>query len=216
MDRLQIRPVSLQQRMNALSLSSNDDGTSQLEDKVLLGRMVSTRTFSRKDLVHIINSVWRTESKVKVERLNEYLFKFWFGSKEDRDKIFDRRPWSFNRAHLNLKLWDPNVPFERVDFSMSTFFLQVHGLPPKWLNADNARMIGSEIGHVHENTISRKTVVNQRFLRFRVDIPIIEALQAGFVQKVDNVEEYWVQFKFERLADFCYNCGFIDHVTGRC
>lgn len=25
-----------------------------------------------------------------------------------------------------------------------------------------------------------------------------------------------MQFKFERVADFYYNCGFIDHVTRRC
>lgn len=54
MDRLQTRSVSLQQRMNALSLSTKDECISQLENKVLLGKMVSTRIFSRKDLAHII------------------------------------------------------------------------------------------------------------------------------------------------------------------
>ncbi|KAF3440104.1 hypothetical protein FNV43_RR18382 [Rhamnella rubrinervis] len=30
------------------------------------------------------------------------------------------------------------------------------------------------------------------------------------------MEEIWIQFKYERLTDFCYKCGFLDHVTGRC
>lgn len=36
------------------------------------------------------------------------------------------------------------------------------------------------------------------------------------MQKSGDGEEYWVQFKYEWLADFCYKCGFIDHVTDRC
>lgn len=97
------------------------------------------------------------------------MFKFLFASKDDRDRIFGRQPWSFNGAHLNLKLWDPNLQFERVSFDTSTFFIQIHGLPPNLLHADNARLIGSEVGYVHEDSISRKIVVNQRYLRLRVD-----------------------------------------------
>lgn len=213
---MQLRSFSLQQRMNALSLNPKGEGASQIEDKVLLGKMISTRIFNRRDLVQIINKVWRTTDRVKVERLNDYLFKFCFTTKEDRDRIFERRPWSFNGAHMNLKLWNPDLHFERVLFDNSSFFIQIHGLPPKLLHEDNARLIGSEIGFLHEDTISRKTVVNHRYLRFRVDIPINEAIPAGFVQQTEEGEEYWVQFKYERLADFCYKCGFIDHVTGRC
>lgn len=212
----QLRLSSLQQRMNALSLSSRGEGARQIEDKVLLGKMQSTRLFSRRDLVHIINNAWRTKDRVKVERLNDSMFKFCFSTKEDRDRIYSRRPWSFNGAHLNLKLWNPDLHFERVSFDKSTFFLQIHGLPPNLLNEDNARVIGSEVGVVHEDSISKKSVVNQRYLRFRVDIPVNEAIPAGFVQRTGEGEEYWVQFKFERLADFCYNCGYINHVTGRC
>lgn len=29
-------------------------------------------------------------------------------------------------------------------------------------------------------------------------------------------DEIWVQFKYERLSDFCFKCGLLDHVTGRC
>lgn len=178
--------------------------------------MTSTRLFNRLELVQIINNVWQTKDKVKVERLNESLFKFCFTTKEDRDRIYSKRLWSFNGAHLNLKLWNPNLHFERVSFERSTFFLQIHGLPPNLLNKDNARLIGFKVRIVHEDIISRKLVINQCYLRFRVNIPLNEAILTGFVQWISKREEYWVQFKYERLTNFCYNCGFIDHVTGRC
>lgn len=40
-------------------------------------------------------------------------------------------------------------------------------------------------------------------------------IQTGsFVDREDD--ELWIQFKFERLPNFYFQCGMIDHVTGRC
>lgn len=41
-------------------------------------------------------------------------------------------------------------------------------------------------------------------------------LPAGFFFERNDGNDFWVQFKFERLSDFCYVCGLMDHVTGRC
>lgn len=30
------------------------------------------------------------------------------------------------------------------------------------------------------------------------------------------MRQFWIQFKYERLSDFCYKCKALDHVTGRC
>lgn len=86
------------------------------------------------------------------------------------------------------------------------FILQIHGLPLKLLYKKNAMMIRSKIGLVQEDTISRRSVVNQQYLCFSVDIPIISVLPAGFMQTMDNGDKYWVQFKDEWLVDFCYKC----------
>lgn len=146
----------------------------------------------------------------------EEIYKFTFNSKSDRDRDFNRRPWSFDGSHLILKEWDPEVRFTEINFDTSTFHIQVHGLPPKMLNAENARLISNKVGKVHEPSISKRTVVNHRYLRFRVDIQINEPLPAGFFQNRAQGDPFWVQFKFERLGDFCYRCGLTSHVTGRC
>lgn len=43
-----------------------------------------------------------------------------------------------------------------------------------------------------------------------------EPLPAGFFQRRVEDEDYWIQFKYEQLSDFCYKCGVISHVTSRC
>lgn len=67
-----------------------------------------------------------------------------------------------------------------------------------------------------EDSISQKLMVRQRYLRLRFDIPISDPLPTGFIQKQEDGGECWVQFKYEWLANFCYKCSMIDHVTGRC
>lgn len=140
------RSKSLQERLNSLSLTSRSTGGNKIADHVLLGKMIAARPFKRKYLVQIINSVWKTRDRVQAERLTDFIFKFCFTTKEDRDSIYSQRPWSFNGSHMNFKLWNPEVHFHQVKFDTSTFHLQVHGLPPSLLNEDNACMIGSEIG----------------------------------------------------------------------
>lgn len=43
-----------------------------------------------------------------------------------------------------------------------------------------------------------------------------QPLLTCYFQKRDDGKDSWIQFKFERLLDFCYKCGALDHVTGRC
>lgn len=64
-------------------------------------------------------------------------------------------------------------------------------------------------------TLNRSSVVKNRYLRLCVDIKVVSPLPIGFHKKKD-MEEIWIQFKWERLADFCYKCGLLTHITGKC
>lgn len=37
-----------------------------------------------------------------------------------------------------------------------------------------------------------------------------------FQKKRDDGKDCWVQFKYERLSDFCYKCRALEHVIWRC
>ena len=105
---------------------------------------------------------------------------------------------------------------QEISFDHTTFWFQFHGLPPTFLHKDSARNIGNLVGVVEEISINNKTVVAQHFLRVRIDIPVANPIPAGFFQNRGNGKEVWIQFKIERLPDFCYTCGLLNHVTGRC
>lgn len=100
--------------------------------------------------------------------------------------MFQNRPWSLNGSHLVLKLWHKDERLVEISFDKSSFFIQVHGLPPRQLVESNARKIGSMVGDwiVFEGQL----IVAQRYLWFRADVPILKPFPIGFLQEKTNGE----------------------------
>ncbi|KAM0977287.1 hypothetical protein ACFX2I_020016 [Malus domestica] len=54
------------------------------------------------------------------------------------------------------------------------------------------------------------------FLRVRVLVNTVNPLVNGCWLKRETNRETWVEFKYERLQDFCYRCGHIGHANNEC
>lgn len=67
-------------------------------------------------------------------------------------------------------------------------------------------------GTIHEPLSKGKLVVAQRFLQFRVELPVNNPLLAVFFFP----NKIWIQFKIENFPNFCYHYRILDHVTSRC
>lgn len=56
----------------------------------------------------------------------------------------------------------------------------------------------------------------QGFLRGKVAVNTSNPLTTGcWLRRADN-NETWIEFRFERLQDFCYKCGRIGHPNTEC
>lgn len=100
-------------------------------------------------------------------------------------------------------------------FNSTTFHVQIHNLPPIFLHEGTVEGIGRLVGEIHKESI-RRCVIGHRYIRIRVDIALDALIPASFFQNREDGEDAWVQFKYERLSDFCYKCGALGHVTSRC
>lgn len=206
----------LQDTLQELSLQLEAEGRNCGADRVLLGKLLTSRVIRKFAVAEIISKTWGMKAKVQIEKLEDNTFKFMFITLQENDRIFRGQPWSFNGIHMVLKKWPGNVAIQQVSFQTTTFVMQIHGLPPIFMHSGTAEKIGNAVGVVHAEFLSRKCVVAQRFLRIKLDIPIVFPLPAGFFQKQNDMTESWIQFKFEQLGDFCYKCEMIDHVIKRC
>lgn len=54
-----------------------------------------------------------------------------------------------------------------------------------------------------------------RHIKILVEVDISQLLLRGTTVKFNNVPR-WIEFKYERCPDFCYNCGIIGHGEKSC
>lgn len=115
----------------------------------------------------------------------------------------------------NLKRMAKNPITQRNLFWNHNFYNPNAWSSPSFHSWTTSR-IGNMTGTVHRESLNHRCIVSSSYLRFKVDISTTKPIPAGFFQDRDNRGELWIQFKYERLADFCYTCGDLNHVTEKC
>lgn len=108
------------------------------------------------------------------------------------------------------------MALNEISFFTTTFTIQIHGLPPVYLHEQTVQQIENMMGSIHIDSISKKCIAGNHYLKFKIDLSINNPLPPGFLQEREDGDERWIQFKFEKLLDFCYKCGKLDHVTRAC
>lgn len=141
----------IQSSLCSSSLEDKEEVSARFKDKTFVGKFLSRRKFNHGALASIIEGAWQSKKKVEVQVVAENTFKFVFELKEDKDSIFETRPRSFSGASLILKVWPKDLAVHQIDFNSTTFYVQIHGLPPKWLHLSNADKIGSQLGVVYKD-----------------------------------------------------------------
>ncbi|KAI8538929.1 hypothetical protein RHMOL_Rhmol09G0141500 [Rhododendron molle] len=53
-------------------------------------------------------------------------------------------------------------------------------------------------------------------MRVRVWLDVSKPLRKGFLLRRPKEEDLWVNFRYERLSEFCYACGIISHTVNEC
>lgn len=170
-----------------LDLIANEDGASQISNNMLVGKVISEKVVNKNVVQMIVRSVWFTREIVKVDQVEPNLFVFSFKNTPDRNRVWKRRPWSFNGAHIVLKEWTPTAIFRDLDFSLLAFWVQIHGLPLCFMNRANAVKIGGIFPVViFCETSSRTNFVDKRYMRLHVEVDLRKPVLSGFLHKLEG------------------------------
>lgn len=84
--------TELQDSLSSLSLTPLKQWQKDVTDSTLIGKLLSTKAFRRFTISKIISKMWRLETKIFIEKIKENIFKFNFGCKRDKEKIFENQP----------------------------------------------------------------------------------------------------------------------------
>lgn len=147
--------------------------------------------------------------------LNTFLVSF--SLRKDKTRVQANSPMSVKGSHVILKEWDPNTPFEKVTFNESPFWIQVHSLPPNCINLKNAEAMGNLIGRFLASDFDDKPQKKwKKFLRIKVAINVHHRLPTGFFHEAGHDNVVWIPFKYERLSEYYYKCGHLNHTEKEC
>ena len=159
--------------------------------------------------------LWRAPKGFKISNEGGHKAIFTFDEKEDVDRVLATEPWSFDKSLVILQRYDKQGPLEELSLDKTTFWVQVHNIPISYRNRAVVEDICEAIGLVDRSTTDSECEGGS-FIRVRVTLDVFQPLCRGRIIRVDEGKKIWVNFRYERLPNLCYWCGYLDHGDKEC
>ena len=202
---------------HSIQLETSTLAAKSVETLGLAGKIIADRAISRNKVKAVLLKVWRLAKGVSITPKGENLFLFHFLAEGDRRKVMELGPWSIDGWHLILKPLSPHQSIEEIEFTTTTFLVQVHNLPSLNVSKENAQRIGKMIGKLKDFDFTNDgELCWHAFMRLQVELQINKPLPCGFYLDRAPHPDLWIHFRYEKLADFCFKCGRLGHNKINC
>ncbi|PON90931.1 Zinc knuckle CX2CX4HX4C [Trema orientale] len=195
-----------------LELLTNDDSHNESQLVLAVGKLLSFKPHSANFIKTIVSQMWGITKGLKITELEKNKFTIVFPNAREKVRILGKSPWTINREIFIVKEVPPNLSVREVNFVSITFWVRFMGLPRDSISEANVRLIVARIGKLIE--IDRRSLgvfFPGDFVRAKVEMLVFKPFVAGFFQKRKRGNPRWIQFKYERLQDFCFKCGTLGH-----
>ena len=129
--------------------------------------------------------LWRARNGFKIQRFGEHKLLFTFDNKRDVDRILMSEPWSFDKHLVVMQRYDSDTPLQDIKFDRSTLWVQVHGIPLKYMSFKVGTKICEVGGEVIQPSDTR-LFDGGNFIRVQVSIDLSLPLCHGRLISLSN------------------------------
>jgi hypothetical protein len=181
----------------------------------LVGKLWTEKAVNKEAFKDVLSRIWRMVGRVIFKELQDNCWLFEFSGNEDKRRVLEGRPWSFDRFVLVLNEFDGKTPPSQMQFRHSPIWVQIHDMPLLCMTKVVGEKIGASLGVLEDVDVAGDGVGWGRCLRIRVIIDLSNPLERGRALSIGG-KSVWVSFKYEKLPLFCFHCGRIVHEKQGC
>jgi hypothetical protein len=182
----------------------------------LSAKFLTRRALNVESVGRTLKSLWRTDHGFTIRDMNNNKLVFVFEDEADRERVMLGEPWAYDNYLIILQRIEEDEAIEEVEFTETSFWVQLHGIPVRRMNHKVAKILGSSLGKIAHVTEGDKAADGGQAMHVRVSLNINKPLCRGRTAKLEKGREVWISFKYERLPNFCYWCGLVTHSDKDC
>ncbi|XP_050232975.1 uncharacterized protein LOC126681480 [Mercurialis annua] len=181
----------------------------------LVGKLLTKKPYNLSHMRNALTSAWRLAKGFEMRDIGDNLFVCEFRTKADKNRVLSDAPWHFDKQLIIFEPMSGNMQPNNMGLQCSPFWLRIYDLPLNCRGKAAISRIGGKVGRVVEWCDEGEGSWN-RYSRVRVMIDVTKPLIRG--TKIINPigESCWISFKYERVQNFCYWCGLLDHTVVDC
>ncbi|GAV75841.1 DUF4283 domain-containing protein/zf-CCHC_4 domain-containing protein, partial [Cephalotus follicularis] len=125
-------------------------------------------------------------------------------------------PWLFDKSILLLKKLMKEISAEEAEFCADSLWIRVFGVPYLRFSKEVGEVIGNSIGKFEDGELIIGKGNNGSYMRLRIKIDVRNPLKRGMNLSYGTDGKAWLQFRYERLPNFCFVCDTMGHVDEEC
>ena len=132
------------------------------------------------------------------------------------ERVIVQSPWTFDKKLIQMIWFEADMQPRAIKFIYSAFWIRIYNLPILSMVKEVGEDIGNNIGRLVEVDVPENGIGWGRFLHIRVEIDVTKPLLRGKILESEDGKPFWVNFHYEHLPIFCYQCGRIGHSGNKC
>nr|POF23781.1 uncharacterized protein CFP56_13718 [Quercus suber] len=196
--------------------SNSTKAAKEVGKNCMVMKILTQRTIILEALKKNMRMLWKPSQGMQISEIDEDLFLVEFGNGRDKKKVMEMSPWSYEKQLILMQDFEGELVPKEIKLKWVPFWVQIFNLPLKCMTKESGYEIGSKIGVVLDIDVPEKGVQWGKFLRVRIRFDATAKLIRGKKVSIEEGESRWVFFKYERLPNFCYRCGRLDHGEKDC